>query len=148
VTPEQRHHARQLALQLLCALDVQGPEAWPDVARFLDEQEAPSAVTSAARDLAAFTAEHRSDWDARIAAVSERWDIKRMDLVDRNILRLALSEMARPELTPARVAINEAIELAKQFGTSESPAFVNGVLDAIYRHTTDAEDLPAPDPPT
>lgn len=133
VAPTERHKVRRLAVQVLCALDVQGADAWPAVQQYLSDQQEYPAVTEAARNLARHTFERRSFWDEQIAAVSERWDISRMGLVDRNILRMALCELTMPERTPVRVVLDEAIELAKEFGTEESPAFVNGVLDAVRK---------------
>jgi N utilization substance protein B len=75
----------------------------------------------------------RPDADRRIAEVSEHWDINRMAILDRNILRLAVYEMTeRPEIPP-KVTINEAIELGKKYSTGNSGAFINGILDRIRR---------------
>lgn len=139
MTPSEHHEARRLSLQLLCALDVQGADAWPALERFLGEQSAPEPVTARARHLTQLTFEKRALWDELITSVSQRWDVKRMGLVDRNILRMALHEMQQPEVTPVKVTLNEAIELAKEFGAEESPSFVNGVLDAIWRKSTTKE---------
>jgi transcription antitermination protein NusB len=73
--------------------------------------------------------------DQRISSKSEHWRLERMPAVDRNILRLALFEMSGVG-TPAPVVIDEALELARQFSTDESVAFVNGVLDALHREST------------
>jgi N utilization substance protein B len=73
--------------------------------------------------------------DERIAGKSEHWRLDRMPAVDRNILRLAVFEMSGVG-TPAPVVIDEALELARQFSTDESVAFVNGVLDAVHREST------------
>jgi transcription antitermination protein NusB len=133
LTPSEIHQARRLALQMLCSLDVQGDDGWLCVDAFLAEQAEADAVKSWARELARATFADRARWDERIVDVSLRWDLPRMGLVDRNILRLALYELGRSDVTPFRVAINEAIELAKEFGTEESPSFVNGVLDAVWK---------------
>lgn len=133
MNPSEYHQARRLSLQILCALDVQGLDAWSALERFLTDQQASEPVLKHARELARMTFEKRDLWDEQLTSVSQRWDVKRMGLVDRNILRQALNEMNQPEITPVKVAMNEAIELAKEFGAEESPAFVNGVLDAIWR---------------
>jgi N utilization substance protein B len=84
-----------------------------------------------ARDLVAAASDRGAEIDALIAGASKNWRIDRMSRVDRNILRLGTSELiAFPEV-PVKVVINEAVELAKRFGTAESSAFVNGVLDRI-----------------
>ena len=69
--------------------------------------------------------------DELLARCSRNWRLERMSWVDRNLLRLASYELSRRSDTPARVAINEAIEVAKRYGTTESPAFINGVLDRV-----------------
>ena len=74
---------------------------------------------------------HRDEIDEILARLSQKWRVERLARVDRNILRLALFELAHCQNdVPARVAINEAIELAKRFGSEEAPAFVNGLLDS------------------
>ena len=133
LTSSENHQGRRLALQMLCSLDVQGEDGWACLDSFLAEQDEPDAVKCWARELARATFAGRARWDEEIAGVSQRWDIPRMGLVDRNILRMALYELSRPEITPFRVTMNEAIELAREFGTEESPFFVNGVLDAVWK---------------
>lgn len=138
-----------MALQLLCTLDVQGADAWPAVEPYLAGEPAPAAVKERAVAMARDTFDRHADWDEAITGVSQRWDVRRMGFVDRNILRLALYEMSRPGATPVKVVMDEAIELAKEFGAEESPAFVNGVLDAIWRRRTTAappEPSPAHEP--
>jgi N utilization substance protein B len=71
--------------------------------------------------------------DTRIAECAEHWDLDRMAVVDRNILRLAAYELLFEPAVPGKVTINEAIEIAKKFGTAESSRFINGVLDRIHR---------------
>jgi N utilization substance protein B len=73
--------------------------------------------------------EHQSEIDALIGKASRNWRLERMARVDRNLLRLAVYELKYCSDVPAKVAINEAIEIAKRYGTAESPAFVNGILD-------------------
>ena len=75
--------------------------------------------------------------DAKITEVTERWRIERMAVVDRNVLRMALYEMNRQPQTPTAVVIDEAIEVARRFGSEESAKFVNGVLDALRRDTVE-----------
>ena len=140
-----RAQSRQAALQVLFSIDVgQGgaealrPEA---VARALDVIAANFELAEAARGyagtLAHGVARHREEIDRWIAAHATNWRIDRMAAVDRNVLRLAVYEM-RWEGLPASVAIDEAVELARRFGSDPSPAFVNGVLDAIA-HSLAAE---------
>jgi N utilization substance protein B len=75
---------------------------------------------------------HRNEIDTRLAAIAENWRISRMAITDRNVLRLGIYEMLfHNDPTPAPVAIDEAIELARRFGSADSAAFVNGILDKL-----------------
>lgn len=76
---------------------------------------------------------HREEVDARLADALDNWRLERLAAVDRALLRLAATEMLHLEEVPPRVSIQEAVRLAEQYGGSESPRFVNGVLDALYR---------------
>ena len=129
-----RRAARALALQILYAGDGDADQdvgaaiaAWPSDY----ELEIDGEGRELAHRLAEDAARAGVAIDEKITAASRNWRLERMGRVDRNILRLAVGELsARPE-TPVRVVINEAVELAKRFGTSDSPAFVNGLLDRI-----------------
>ena len=113
-----RHRARRLALQGLCCLDVQGEHVMDLLEEFLrDSREQPRAIAAA---------------DELLARHARHWELPRLALVDRNILRLAAHEM-RSGAAPPKVVITEAIRLAREFSTAESPRFVNGVLDAVAR---------------
>ena len=84
-------------------------------------------------DLVSGVLQRRSKVDEIIKRFSKGWKIQRMAMVDRNILRLGLYELCFHPDIPPKVAINEAVELAKRFGDANSPAFVNGILDSVYR---------------
>jgi len=85
-----------------------------------------------ARRLLDSICEHREAIDEQLTTLSRNWTLARMSPIDRSILRLATAEILYTD-TPKPIAINEAIELAKKFGTKDSPAFVNGVLDRVQR---------------
>ena len=134
MTAGTRRTGRAYALQLLYArdgdpaTDVTGAAAaWAEA---FDLEIDPTAQAFA-RDLVAAAAEHGAQIDALIGASSKNWRIDRMSRVDRNILRLGACELVAFRDVPVKVVINEAVELAKRFGTAESSAFVNGVLDRI-----------------
>lgn len=139
-----RAQSRQAALQVLYSIDVGqgGPEAMlPDtVDRALDviaaNFELPDAAREYARILAQGVARHREEIDRLVAGHATNWRIERMAAVDRNVLRLAVYEMGWEDL-PASVAIDQAVELARRFGADPSPAFVNGVLDAVAHTLAD-----------
>jgi N utilization substance protein B len=139
-----RRSGRAYALQLLYArdgdpaTDVAGSAAsWAEA---FDLEIDPTAQAFA-RELVAAAAEHGTQIDGLIGAASKNWRIDRMSRVDRNILRLGACELVAFRDVPVKVVINEAVELAKRFGTAESSAFVNGVLDriasAVGRHPED-----------
>ncbi len=83
------------------------------------------------RELVAGAAAHQDELDALIARYSEHWRLERMTVVDRNLLRLAAFELLYLPKIPPKVVINEAVELAKRYGSDDSGAFVNGILDQI-----------------
>ena len=126
------HRARRLALQGLCCLDVRGERATDLVAAFMEDSREPPGTVSAARDLLAAAWADRNACDELLARHAHNWELWRLALVDRNILRLAVSEL-RAGVTPHRIVISEALKLAQEFSTSESPRFVNGVLDAVAK---------------
>jgi N utilization substance protein B len=86
------------------------------------------------RNLVTHTLEYRSTLDRLIAECAPEWPVDELAIVDRAILRIALWELADAKNTPLKVAINEAVELAKRFGSDSAPRFVNGVLGAIVNH--------------
>ena len=134
------HRARRLALQGLCCLDVQGERARDLVGAFLDDSQESPQTPAAARELLAAAWADRPAIDELLARHARNWELSRLALVDRNIHRLAACEL-RAARTPHRIVISEALKLAQEFSTSESPRFVNGVLDAVARQISrDAGD--------
>jgi N utilization substance protein B len=95
------------------------------------ELEIDAAAQTFAKDLVAAAVSRSAEIDALITSASKNWRLDRMSRVDRNILRLGATELLAFRDVPVKVVINEAVELAKRFGTAESSAFVNGVLDRI-----------------
>jgi N utilization substance protein B len=128
-----RRRAREVVLQMLYQLEASGlaPRLVLDSYRAsFGEGPFPDEF---ARDIFLDVAERIAEIDQVITAASDNWRLARMSLVDRNILRLGVFELRYRPDTPPRVAINEAVELAKRFGTEDSAAFVNGILDRIAR---------------
>ena len=135
---QTKHQARTIALQGLYQLDVQKLPPDADVAPLLvsliaEAQPLPPEATGYARQLAAGTWLSREKFDAMIASVSNHWDVSRMAVVDRNILRLGLYELIEQLDVPVPVIMDEAIELGREFGAAETPQFINGVLDAVWK---------------
>jgi len=141
----KRHRARRLALQGLCCLDVQGAKAANLVDLFLEDSRESSETIAAARSLLARALAGQPDIDTILARHARHWDLPRLALVDRNILRLASCEL-QTGLTPLRIVISEALKLAHEFSTAESPRFINGVLDAVAREIAKGKKPPEPDP--
>ena len=102
------------------------------VRQFVADSREDAETLRIAHDLLGAAYEDRQACDELLARHARHWDLSRLALVDRNILRLAASEL-RAGQTPLRVVITEALKLAEEFSTSESPRFVNGVLDAVAR---------------
>lgn len=128
-----RREARELALQMLYALDSNGSAGLRETLQtFREEQvEITDKVREFAEDLVRGVQSRREVIDEAIRARSKNWALSRMPLVDLNVMRLAAYElMFRPDI-PKKVTINEAIEIVRRYGDKESPAFVNGILDEI-----------------
>lgn len=131
-----RHRARRLALQGLCCLDVQGAKATDLVALFIDDSREDPRTISAAHALLNASVDDRDASDELLVRHARNWDLPRLALVDRNILRLACHEL-REGGTPYRIVISEALKLAHEFSSAEAPRFINGILDAVAREVAD-----------
>src|SRR5271170_2326647 len=126
-----RRIGRELALKALYQIDIRGGASTEDLALFFDAFPADDVARKFAAGLVTGVRGEQVALDGQIAAVLEHWSIGRLSRVDHNILRLAIFELQRMEDIPARVTIDEAIELAKTYGDQESGRFVNGVLDQV-----------------
>lgn len=133
-----RHRGREVALQVLYAIDQErapAGEGTPPAAIFEQVREnfdVPPAVSEFAFELVTGVIERVVELDEIIGLHARNWRVSRMAIVDRNVLRLAVHELRDTE-TPLAVVIDEAVDLARRFGADSSPAFVNGVLDAVAR---------------
>jgi N utilization substance protein B len=135
----QRRRSREIALQILYRIDM--TESAPDDAILLHyelvtpgedhEVKASPLVRPFAEHLVRGVHLHQTELDQIIVSASAHWRLDRMSLVDRNILRIALFEMLYCPDVPPKVSINEAIDIGKRFGSEDSGAFINGVLDHI-----------------
>jgi N utilization substance protein B len=130
----KRRKAREVALQLLYQLDVQGegnPE--PHLPEFWTRHPVDREAREFAEILIRGTKLHEPKIDEMITQYAENWELDRMAVVDRNILRQGIFELLWMEDVPSKVAINEALEVAKKFSTQESSRFINGILDRIHK---------------
>jgi N utilization substance protein B len=132
-----RRRARQRALQILFIWDARKQPVDDAINAYYDALYAEEKLERDpfVADLVRGTVENLAEVDDRITRHAEHWRMERMPAVDRNILRLAVSEMTH-EGTPAPVVIDEALELARKFSNQEAVQFVNGVLDAVHREIT------------
>jgi len=132
-----RRNSREAVLQFLFQDDFKGFEQDADQdlsQRFVDFcslYDVQKKARPYALSLLEGVYDKRSDVDAAISQHASNWRLERIDVADRNVLRIAAYEMIYSEDVPAEVAINEAVEIAKRFCAAESPSFVNGILDAV-----------------
>lgn len=126
-----RRKARELALQALYQGEMTGLPALDTLAVICDNFEVNRKALPYGRELVEGIVGHQAEIDAAIEKSAVNWRLSRMSFIDRNIIRIAVYEFRFAEGVPAGVAIDEAIELAKRYGADDSPAFINGILDAI-----------------
>ncbi len=129
----RRSRAREVALQLLFQYDQNPAVDRPAIERFAHDRLSDTDLTAFCLALYDGVVGNRAEIDRRLTAAAENWRLPRMAAVDRNALRLGAYELLYTPDTPAAVAFNEAIELARRYGSADSPAFVNGVLDRLRR---------------
>lgn len=133
-----RRQSRELALQFLFSLDMQGrldvspAEAMAAFASFSEHFTSAKAALPYARSLVDGVCQHWRELDTKIAAHSHNWRVERMSAVDRTILRIAAYELNWAQDAPAQVVINEALEIAKRFSIDDSAPFINGILDGMH----------------
>ncbi len=136
MTKDSRHRAREAALQILYQCEIGGVavdkaiETYFDL-QWPDAQPPPAALREFAGSLARDTVRQLGDIDELIAGSAENWRPERMAVIDRLILRLAVSEFIRDRRLPSAVVINEALELARTFSSEDAVKFINGMLDGI-----------------
>ena len=138
-----RRKARELALQMLFQVDVTSQSVEEVFATFFASHKFKPDVVEFAQRVVKGSVEHRKEIDHLISTTTENWKMDRMATVDRNILRIAVYEFLYEETVPKKVAINEALEIAKKYSTAESVQFINGVLDGIKKKL---EKQPTPNP--
>lgn len=126
-----RHQGRELALKALYQIDIRGDASREDLALLFESFQADERARKFAAQLVEGVQRERAALDRHLAGALEHWSIGRLSRVDHNILRIALYELLWLGDIPARVTMDEAIELAKRYGDQESGRFVNGVLDEL-----------------
>jgi N utilization substance protein B len=142
-TPRQqaRHQARILAMQTLYEADVAGHDMIHVLDRLVGEESYPPATVAFARRLVEGVTTHLAEIDPLIAEAAPVWPMAQMAKIDKSILRIAVYEMLKEPKVPYKAAINEAVEIAKLFGSDSSSRFINGVLGTIAaRYLADDDD--------
>jgi len=127
----QRRKARAVALQAMYEIDTTRHEAEEVLGRLLAEENLSGDNTAFVRQMVKQVVEHQAEIDGNIQRFAPTWPVEQLSAIDRNILRLAISEILFDNRVIIKVAINEAVELAKKFGSESSSKFVNGVLGSI-----------------
>lgn len=127
----KRSRAREVALQLLFQRDHNFAVERERLQRFVHDRLRDASLEAFCLKLFDGMLEHQEEIDRRLSAAAENWRLMRMAAVDRNVLRLGAFELLFTPDTPAGVVLDEAIELARRFGSADSSAFVNGVLDRL-----------------
>lgn len=135
-----RHQARQIALQTLYELDFnnQGEQGWQTIMeKNIVDSEKEIKEPEFLKNLLTGVLSKKTEIDQIISKVATEWPLEKINLIDRNVLRLGLFELlwGNPEEVPPKVAINEAIELAKEFGNDSSGKFINGVMGTVFRES-------------
>jgi N utilization substance protein B len=128
-----RRKARELALQMLFQFDMSGNPPAVILTTFEELQKVKPPVRDFAAKILEGTVSHIDEIDAMIVQQADNWRLSRMAVVDRNIIRMSIYEFLHEPDTPKLVIIDEAIEIAKKFGTQKSSQFINGILDGILK---------------
>jgi len=126
-----RRQARELAMQALFYMDMRNNTSVEMLARFCGNFSPSKKAQPFFRRLVNGVLETGGELDTLIERFSKNWDITRMSCVDRNVMRIAVFELLYCDDIPSKVSINEAIDIGKKFGTEESGAFINGIMDSI-----------------
>jgi N utilization substance protein B len=144
----KRREGREAAVQFLVYCDLNQGAGLGSAADFWELRPASGSIREFALKLVEGVLEHRKEADERISRYAENYELGRIAVVDRNILRLAIYEMLHRHDIPPIVSINEAIEIAKRFGSEESGRFVNGILDRVKMDLARPLREVAPDAPS
>lgn len=130
-----RHKSRELALHTLYAYEADSDGQWETMFESIaDDSQSSSSVKVYARDLVSAAIENMEEIDSLLSMKAANWELRRMAAIDRNVLRVAVAELIHfKDTVPFKVVIDEAVEIAKTYGTDDSGKFVNGVLDSVRK---------------
>ena len=127
----KRRRSRELALKFLYQFDLNEGDFDEQLQSFMVRESGSQEASGFACELIEMTVQHKKEIDAILERSAENWTLDRMAIIDRNILRVAACELCFYRNIPPKVTIDEAVEIAKRYGGSNSPEFINGVLDQI-----------------
>jgi N utilization substance protein B len=129
-----RRYSRELVIQFLYLTEMNEGEIESQLKAFWENNSCEEeGVQSFTEDILKDIFDHKEEIDAKLEKYSDNWTLSRMAVIDRNLLRMAASELMYSKTVPPKVAIDEAVEIAKKYGTADSPNFINGVLDRILK---------------
>ena len=138
----KRRSSRELALKFLYQFELNGGDLDEQIKLFLERNSSQEDVANFMKELVVSLIGKMEEIDEIIQKFSDHWILDRMTVIDRNILRMGTCELLFNFLTPPKVVINEAIDIAKKYGNEASPEFINGILDKVYNETGQKGPLP------
>jgi N utilization substance protein B len=128
-----RRLSRELVIQFLYLSEMNEGEIEHQLKSFWKNNSCGEDIRSFTEDILSDIFDHKKEIDSRLEKYSDNWTLSRMAVIDRNLLRMAAAELMYSKTVPPKVAIDEAVEIAKKYGTEDSPNFINGVLDRILK---------------
>ena len=129
-----RRFSRELVIQFLYLTEMNEGDIASQLEAFWESNpNKDEGIQSFTEDILNNIFEHKKEIDAQLEKYSDNWTLSRMTVIDRNLLRMAASELMYSKTVPPKVAIDEAVEIAKKFGSEDSPNFINGILDRILK---------------
>ena len=129
----KRRAARELALKFLYQTEFNSNSPESGLNSFCERENVSEEIQNFTQALIRIFLFHKKEVDGLLKKISANWAPERMAMIDKNILRLGICELLFDSTTPPKVVINEAVEIAKKFGTEESPDFINGILDKVFK---------------
>jgi len=138
----KRRSSRELALKFLYQFELNEGDLDEQIKLFLERNSSQEDVENFMKELVMSLVSKMKEVDEIIQKYSDHWDLDRMTVIDRNILRIGTCELLLNFSTPPKVVINEAIDIAKKYGNEDSPEFINGILDKVYNEIGQKGPLP------
>ena len=139
----KRRSSRELALKFLYQFELNEGDLDEQIILFLERNPSQKDVENFMKDLVVSLIDKMKEIDETIQKYSDHWVLNRMAVIDRNILRIGTFELLFSLSTPPKVVINEAIDIAKKYGNEDSPQFINGILDRVYKEIGQKGPLPS-----